>query len=107
MAPARPDAPARRRPELDLEPGKLGAGSEPGSRGKRHPTRLLSVDHLERMPEAVSPLLLDLDHQQAPASAQYEIELVTAGPRICLEQAIAAEPIVLEGAALAAIHAAS
>ena len=73
----------------------------------RHAARLLGVDHLERMTEAVAALLLDLDHEQPAPSAQDEIELVAAGAGVGVEQAVAAKPVVAEGAALAAIHAAS
>ena len=93
--------------ELDLEPGELGTGGEPGSRRARHAARLLGIDHLQRMTEGGAALLLDLDHDQTAPSAQDEVELVAAGAGVGLEQAVAAKPVVAKGAALAAIHAAS
>ncbi len=93
--------------ELDLEPGEVGTGGEPGSRRARHAAPLLGIDHLQGMTEGGSTFLLDLDHDQAAPSAQDEVELVAAGAGVGVEQAVAAKPVVAEGAALAAIHAAS
>jgi hypothetical protein len=59
------------------------------------------------VPEAGAALLLHLDEEQAAASAQHEVELVTAGTRIRVEEAVPAKPVVEEGAPLAAVHAAS
>ena len=58
-------------------------------------------------PNARAGLLLDLDDQQRAAAAEDEVELVAARTGVRGEQAVAAEPIVEEGAALAAVHAAS
>ena len=78
---------------------RSGCAGEPGSRRVRHAARLLGVDHLERMTEAVAALLLDLDHEQPTTSTQDEIELVAARARVGVEQAVAAKPVVTEGAA--------
>ncbi len=80
---------------------------EPGPGSELHPAHLLLVDHLERMPEGISALLLDLYHEHATPSTQDKIELISASASVGLEQAIPAEPIVTKGAALAAIHAAT
>src|SRR5512145_1551127 len=55
-----PPALHRHRLERDLEPGHLRMRGEPCPRARPHATRLLRVDHLERMPETVPALLLHL-----------------------------------------------
>jgi len=59
------------------------------------------------MSEAGTALLLHLDDYEPTAAPEDEVELVAADAGIRLEEAVAANPIVSEGAALAAIHAAS
>lgn len=103
------DAPSSdtRRLEHDLEPGKLGMRCEPGVRRRLHAPRLLRSDHLERVAELVSTLLLHLDHDYAASSAHDEIKLVATRTHVRGEQAVAAKPVVAKRAALAAVHAAS
>ncbi|OFW75729.1 MAG: hypothetical protein A2Y55_10470 [Actinobacteria bacterium RBG_16_68_12] len=72
-----------------------------------HPPRLLRVDHLERVAEAVPALLLHLDDEEATPAPEDEVELVASRVRVRVEQAVAAEPVVAERSALPAIHAAS
>ena len=83
----------------------MGRQPTPGCRV--HPPDLLLVDHLERMPERRSALLLHLDDHDAVTASQNEIELVAPCSRVCLEQPVATEPVVTKGDSLAAIHAAS
>ena len=82
-------------------------GGQPTPSCRVDPSHLLLVDHLERVPERRSALLLHLDDHDAVASSQYEIELVAPGSRVCLEQSVATEPVMTEGDSLAAVHAAS
>ena len=93
--------------EPDLQPGDLGVDSEPRTSRCPYAARLLRVDHLQGMPETDTAFFLDFDHQDAAPSTQDEVELVAARASVGLEQAVAAEPVVAEGEALAAIHAAS
>jgi len=91
----------------ELEPCRLGMRRKPRARGGQHAPHLFRIDHLERMSEAGATLLLHLDDDEPTATPEDEVELVSASASIRLEEAIAADPIVPEGAALAAIHAAS
>jgi len=97
----------RRSLDDDLEMRELGVGSEPRTSGRQHATLLLGIDHLEGMTEPGSPLLLHCDDDETTTAPENEVELVAACTRVGFEQSIAAEPVVEEGAALAAIHAAS
>jgi hypothetical protein len=91
----------------ELEPGRLGMGSEPGSRGGVHAPRFLRIDHLEWMSEVGTALLLYLDDHDTTAPAEDEVELEAGRTCVRSEKAVAAEPVVAKGAPLAAIHAAS
>jgi hypothetical protein len=93
--------------EADLQPDELRVNSEPCTRRCPYAARLRRIDHLQGVPEAGTALFLDFDHQDAVPSAQDQVELVAAGAGVGLEQAVAAEAVVAECAALAAIHAAS
>lgn len=93
--------------EHELEPGMLGVRSQPGLRPLADAPYLLAIDHLQWIPELGAPLLLHLDDEQPPPAPKDEIELVPADPRVGVEEPVAAEAIVAEGAPLAAIHAAS
>jgi hypothetical protein len=94
---------------LDREPerGRLGMRCEPRPGRRVHTTLLLFVDHLERIAERRSSLLLDLDDQQPPPSTEDEIQLVAACADVRRQQPIAAEPVVAERAPLPRVHAAS
>ena len=81
--------------------------SEPADRGRLDAAHLLLVDHFQRMPEPTAALLLDLHHEQTATAPQDEVDLVPADARVGLEEPVAAKPVVVEGAALAAVHAAS
>ncbi len=81
--------------------------AEPACRSGVDSAHLLLVDHLERIAEGSAALLLHLDHEQPLASTQDQVELVPPHARVRLDEAVATEPVVGEGAALAAVHAAS
>jgi hypothetical protein len=59
------------------------------------------------MPELGASFLLDLDHDEAAAAPQHEIQLVATDPRVGVEKSVPAEAIVAKGAPLAVVHAAS
>ena len=58
-------------------------------------------------PKASRRALLHLDEDDRPPSAEHEVELVARRTGVRIEQAVAADRVVEQGAALAAIHAAS
>jgi hypothetical protein len=103
------DAPAPNadRLQLDLELGDLGMRGEPGRRGCAYPARFLRVNHLQRVTEVRAALLLHLDDDDAAAASKHEVELVPTHVCVRVEQAIPTQPVVEEGAALAAVHAAT
>jgi hypothetical protein len=96
-----------RRLELDVETAELGMRGQPTRSGGPDATDLLLVDHLERVAELGTTLLFDLDDEDAPAAPEHEVELVAADAHVRCQQAVAPESVVVEGAALAAVHAAS
>jgi hypothetical protein len=59
------------------------------------------------MPVRRARFLLHLDHEEPSAPPQHEVELVATDTRVRRQEPVAAEPVVVEGAALAAVHAAS
>lgn len=93
--------------EGNLQACELRTSSEPTMRGDSNAPHLLAVDHLERMPETRTALLLDLDEDESAATPEHEVDLVVPDPRVRGEQAVSTKAVVAEGAALAAIHAAS
>ena len=93
--------------EREIEPSELRVSGEPPARSHPHAANLLLVDHLERVPERRASLLLHLDEQHSPAATEDEVELVASDARVRVEQAVAAKPVVAEGAALARVQAAS
>ncbi len=93
--------------ELDVEACELRPCGEPSRSRAPYVAHLLLVDHLERMPEGITALLLHLDDQDAAPPSQHEIELVAADARIRREQPVSTEAVVAEGDSLAPVHAAS
>src|SRR5438876_12288488 len=63
--------------EPGLEPGQLRVRDEPARRRAAHVVELASVDHLERVAEALAALLLHLDEAQDATTTHDEIELGT------------------------------
>ena len=53
-------------------------GAEPVDRGRLHASSLLVVDHLERVPERRTALLLHLGDDDPPAPTHDQVELVAA-----------------------------
>jgi len=93
--------------EHDVEPAELRMRREPtGGRGM-DATDLLRVDHLERVAERRTALLLHLDDDHGSSAPKHEIELVAANASIGREEPVSAESVVAKGAPLAPIHAAS
>jgi hypothetical protein len=93
--------------EYEIEARELRVPGQPCLGAGVDPPHLLGVDHLERIPIAITALLLHLDHEQLAPAAQHEIELVATDPRVGVQEPIAAKAIVAESATFAAIHAAS
>jgi hypothetical protein len=93
--------------EREIEACEVRVRCEPGVRGGVHSSHLLLVDHFERIPVLGTSLLLHLDHDEAAAAPQHEIEFVSTYARVGVEQVVSAKSVVAEGAPLAAIHAAS
>ena len=91
----------------ELEIRDLWMCGEPRAGGRQHAALLLRVDHLERMSERGAAFLLHLDDDETTATPEDEVELVAAGAGVGVEEAVAAEPVVAESAALPAIHVAS
>src|SRR5262245_60724396 len=94
-----------RRLECDVEVREVGPSREPARRRDADVSRLGLVDHLQRVTERASGLLLHLDDEDAASAAKYEVELVDTHARVRREQPVAAEPIVAKGDSLAPVHA--
>jgi len=91
--------------EHEVELGELGVSGQPCVRSGVDAPHLLLVDHLERVPVAGTSLLLYLDHDEAAAAPQHEIELVATNARVGVEKSVSAKSVVTESAPFAAIHA--
>lgn len=75
---------------------------EPGLCGTANTSLLLGANHLERIAEAVVLLRLYLAEDELTASADHEVELVTADPCVRRQDPVAAQAVVPQGAALGA-----
>ena len=73
---------------------------EPALCGAPEATALLGGDHLERMPEGVRLLPLDLAEDEPAAAADDQVELVPARPDVLAEDPVAPQAIVERGTAL-------
>jgi len=93
--------------EHELEVREVGLCGEPGTRGEEHAAHFFRPDHLQRITEAGTALLLHLGYDDAAPTAYDEIELVPSGTHVRRDEAVPMQAIVAESAALAAIHAAS
>jgi hypothetical protein len=75
---------------------------EPGLRGTTNASLLLGANHLERIAEAAVLLRLHLAEDELTATADHEVELVTADPCVRRQDAVAAQAVVPQSAALGA-----
>lgn len=91
--------------EHDLEPGSLRVRGDPGRGSTPYPPSLFGVDHLERVAEVASALLLHLSHDEPAPAPEHEVELVPSCPHVRGHDSVSAEPIVPERNALPVIHA--
>ena len=62
---------------------------EPGLRGTTNASLLLGANHLERIAEAAVLLRLHLAEDELTATADHEVELVTADPCVRRQDAVA------------------
>ena len=93
--------------ETEVERRQVGPRREPAGRGDVDSPHLLLVDHLERIAEATASFFLHLDDEQPLATPENQVELVPPDARVRRDEPIPTKPVVDEGAALAAVHAAS
>ena len=66
-----------------------GVHGEPGLRGTTNAALLLGANHLERIAEAAVLLRLHLAEDELTATADHEVELVTADPYVRRQDAVA------------------
>jgi hypothetical protein len=80
-------------------------GLQPGPRGATQPSLLIGSDHVGRVPEPDSRLLLDLAEDEPPAPANDDVQLVPSRPRVRCEDAIATQAVPPRSAPLRRVHA--
>ncbi len=83
-----------------VELRQLGMRGEIGVSRASEPTLFLGTDHLEGVAVTLAALALDLDEDEPPATTHDEVQLVSARPDVRIQDAVAAQPVMPEGAQL-------